>query len=157
MLDRVKAVVSKAAFRGLMASKALWSPVALGASALIVDRSGKVLLARHSYISGWSLPGGGVGRGEPPAAAILRELKEEIGTVRADAPELVGVFSHRSGWVTNVIVLYRLDNAQIEFTPSLEVREVQFVDPANPPPGTSRGTRRRLAEFARQMPPALMW
>ena len=79
MLDRVKAVVSKAAFRGLMASKALWSPVALGASALIVDRSGKVLLARHSYIRAGRCLAAASARGEPPAAAILRELKEEIG------------------------------------------------------------------------------
>src|ERR1700690_712037 len=97
MLDRAKSFASKLAFEGLMTAKTLLSPVALGAHALIVDRSGKILLARHSYMAGWSLPGGGVGRGEPPEAAILRELKEEIGKVRSDPPVLVGVFSRRVG------------------------------------------------------------
>jgi 8-oxo-dGTP pyrophosphatase MutT (NUDIX family) len=157
MLDRAKSFASKLAFGGLMTAKTLLSPVALGAHALIVDRSGKVLLARHSYMAGWSLPGGGVGRGEPPAAAILREIKEEIGEVRADAPQLVGVFSRRSGWATNVIVLYALTNADVVFTPNLEVREIIFADPSAPPAGTSRGTARRLAEFAGKAPPAPYW
>jgi 8-oxo-dGTP pyrophosphatase MutT (NUDIX family) len=157
MLDRAKSFASKLAFDGLMTAKTLLSPVALGAHALIVDRSGKILLARHSYMAGWSLPGGGVGRGEAPAAAILRELKEEIGEVRADAPQLVGVFTRRSGWATNVIVLYALTNADVVFTPNLEVREIIFADPADPPAGTARGTARRLAEFAGKAPPSPYW
>jgi ADP-ribose pyrophosphatase YjhB (NUDIX family) len=157
MLAGVKSFASRLGVGGLMAVKAVWSPVALGAHALIVDCSGKVLLARHSYMTGWSLPGGGVARGEAPVDAILRELKEEIGEVRADAPQLIGIFSRRSGWATNVIVLYRLANAQVTFTPNLEVREVIFVDPADPPQGTSVGTRRRLAEFAGNLPPAPYW
>jgi 8-oxo-dGTP pyrophosphatase MutT (NUDIX family) len=157
MLDRAKNLLSEVAFGAMMAAKALFSPVALGASALIVDRAGKVLLARHSYMTGWSLPGGGVARGEPPAAAVLRELREEIGSVRSDAPELVGVFSRRSGWATNVVLLYRMTNADVVFTPNFEVREILFVDPADPPPGTTAGTRRRLAEFANKTPPALTW
>jgi 8-oxo-dGTP pyrophosphatase MutT (NUDIX family) len=140
-----------------MAFKALRSPVALGAHALIVDRDGKVLLARHSYMAGWSLPGGGVGRAEPPVHALMRELGEEIGSVSADEPELIGVFSRASGWATNVVMLYRLSNATVAFTPNLEVREILFVDPSTPPPGTSAGTRRRLAEFATKAPPALTW
>lgn len=157
MLNRVRSFASSVGFGAMMAVKALVSPVALGASALIVDRSGKVLLARHSYMKGWSLPGGGVGRGEPPATALLRELAEEIGSVRGDTPELIGVFSRRSGWVTNVVLLYRLANAEVDFTPNFEVREVQFVDPVNPPPGTTAGTRRRLAEFVNTAPPSLSW
>jgi len=44
------------------------------------DAAGQVLLIRHSYGSGnWMLPGGGLGRGEDPLAAALRELREETG------------------------------------------------------------------------------
>ena len=140
-----------------MALKALKSPVALGVHALIVDAEGRVLLARHSYMNGWSLPGGGVGRGEAPLVALRRELAEEIGGVSADEPELVGVFSRPSGWATNVVVLYRLANATVTFRPNLEVREIVFAEPANPPPGTAAGTRRRLAELTAKAPPALTW
>ena len=140
-----------------MALKALRSPVALGVHAMIIDAEGKVLLARHSYMKGWSLPGGGVGRGEAPLAALRRELAEEIGSVSADEPELVGVFSRPSGWATNVVVLYRLNNATVTFRPNLEVREIVFVEPTNPPPGTAAGTRRRLVELATKAPPGLTW
>ena len=157
MLARARSFASRLGIGWLMAAKAMLAPVALGAHALIVDRSGKVLLARHSYMSGWSLPGGGVKRGEAPLDAIMRELKEEIGEVRADAPELIGIFSRRAGWATNVIVLYRLTNADVSFTPNLEVREIVFVDPAAPPHGTAHGTSRRLAEFVSKAPPSRHW
>jgi 8-oxo-dGTP pyrophosphatase MutT (NUDIX family) len=145
------------ALGALMTAKALWSPVALGVHALIVDADGRVLLARHSYMKGWSLPGGGVGRGEPPLKALLRELREELGSVRSAEPELVGIYSRRAGWATNVVLLYKLADASVTFTPNFEVREVLFVDPAVPPSGTASGTRRRLAEFAGNAPPALTW
>src|SRR5215475_7033205 len=92
-----------------IAAQAILNPVALGACAL-VEREGKILLVRHSYVPGWLLPGGGVGRGEPPADAVVRELREEIGLVRSSPPAFVGLYSRRAGWVTNVIALYRIDD-----------------------------------------------
>jgi 8-oxo-dGTP pyrophosphatase MutT (NUDIX family) len=157
MLAGAKFLVSRLSLGAMMTAKALWSPVALGVHALIVDADGKVLLARHSYMKGWSLPGGGVGRGEPPLTALKRELREEIVTVVSAEPELVGMYSRRAGWATNVVLLYRLSNASVAFTPNFEVREIRFVDPLSPPPGTSAGTRRRLAEFASKAPPVLTW
>lgn len=157
MASEARSFFSRLAFSAMMTAKALWSPVALGVHALIVDADGKVLLARHSYMKGWSLPGGGVGRGEPPLTALQRELREEIGSVTSAEPELIGMYSRRVGWATNVVLLYKLINASVEFTPNFEVREIQFVDPKSPPPGTSAGTRRRLAEFASGSPPALIW
>jgi 8-oxo-dGTP pyrophosphatase MutT (NUDIX family) len=157
MLAGAKSFVSRLGFGAMMTAKALWSPVALGVHALIIDADGKVLLARHSYMKGWSLPGGGVGRGEPPLTALRRELREEIGSVTSAEPELIGMYSRRAGWATNVVLLYKLDNASVVFTPNIEVREILFVDPKSPPPGTSAGTRRRLAEFASKAPPALTW
>ncbi|HLJ52436.1 MAG TPA: NUDIX domain-containing protein, partial [Rhizomicrobium sp.] len=66
---RTSSLPSRLAFGAMMTAKALWAPVALGVHALIVQPGGKVLLARHSYMRGWSLPGGGVGRGEAPITA----------------------------------------------------------------------------------------
>jgi len=95
----------------MMAARALLSPVAFGAHALIVNREGKVLLARHSYKGGWSLPGGGVDRGEPAEAAMLREMKEELGGVTSKPPVFIGLYTRKAGWATNLIALYRLDEA----------------------------------------------
>jgi 8-oxo-dGTP diphosphatase len=40
---------------------------------------GRILMIRHSYRNRLSWPGGGVRRGEDPAAAAIRELHEELG------------------------------------------------------------------------------
>jgi 8-oxo-dGTP diphosphatase len=40
---------------------------------------GQILMIRHSYRSRLSWPGGGIGRGEEPADAAIRELHEELG------------------------------------------------------------------------------
>jgi 8-oxo-dGTP pyrophosphatase MutT (NUDIX family) len=51
-----------------------------GVSVIGVDDTGRVLLVRHAYGSGrWSLPGGGLGRAEDPAACARREIREELG------------------------------------------------------------------------------
>ena len=42
---------------------------------------GELLVVRHSYRYGWSLPGGRLRRGETPRQAAVRELREEVGIV----------------------------------------------------------------------------
>lgn len=52
---------------------------------MVINEDNEVLLVRGVISDGkWSLPGGGVARGEEPAAAARRELFEETGI---DAPE----------------------------------------------------------------------
>ena len=148
--------MSRLALMAKVTVQAIMAPVAFAACALVV-RDNRVLLVRHSYVRGWLLPGGGVGRAEPPTDAILRELKEEIGLVRSAPPEFVGLYSRRTGWVTNVIALYRVDDAEFNFRSNLEIREVQFVDPVSPPDGTPPSVRRRLSEFARLQPQSAHW
>jgi 8-oxo-dGTP pyrophosphatase MutT (NUDIX family) len=149
--------LSRAGLSAYVGLKAWISPVAFGVLAIVDDEAGRVLLVRHSYQPGWHLPGGGVGAAEPPAEAILRELKEEVGLVESAAPELVGIFTRRLGWVTNVIALYRVGQARIAFIPNAEIREILWADPRALPEGTVRGTRRRLAEFTDKTAPQPYW
>ena len=58
----------------------------LGVRAVVIDAAGKVFLVRHSYVSGWHLPGGGVERGETLRDALERELIEEGNIRLVDAP-----------------------------------------------------------------------
>ncbi|MGB8602683.1 MAG: NUDIX domain-containing protein [Rhizomicrobium sp.] len=139
-----------------LTSRAISSPTTVGVTAL-VECEGKIVLVRHSYLPGWHLPGGGVDRGEPPATAVLREMREEIGLTKSAPPQLVGVLTRRYGLTTNHVLLYRLAGAEFTFKPNLEIRGCQLADPAAPPDGTSAATRRRLAEYLTQMSPAAHW
>lgn len=76
---------------------ALWlrQRTTLGAQIALVDNR-RVLLVRHSYKSGWHLPGGGVEPPEAPETTAARELKEGTGYELLDHPELVGLFPNPS-------------------------------------------------------------
>ena len=137
-------------------ARALLKPVDFGVAAL-VEQGGKVVLVRHSYISGWMLPAGGVGRGEPPAEAILRELREEIGLTRSATPQLFGLYVRKALLATNVIALYRVREASFVFKPNWEIRALTLADPAAPPPGTAAAVGRRFQELLGEAPPSLMW
>ena len=49
----------------------------VGAICVVERDDGAVLLVRLAYRNGWGLPGGLLKRGETPAAAVLREVREE--------------------------------------------------------------------------------
>lgn len=53
----------------------------LASGALFVDRD-RILLVRKTYGHRWDIPGGYVDRGESPATACEREVREELGLVR---------------------------------------------------------------------------
>ena len=68
----------------------------IAAYALTVDEADRILLARLTYpelkAGWWTLPGGGLGFGELPTEAVLRELTEETGLTGA-VESLAGVES----------------------------------------------------------------
>jgi len=127
-------------------ARSVVSPSILGVSGAVFDGAGRVLLVRHSYISGWHLPSGGVGLGEHPDAAIRRELGEEVG-LSGGAVRFAGMYARKVGWVSAPVALYRVEEGMVNFRPNLEVRAICFADPSAPPPGTAAGTLRRLAEL----------
>ena len=59
------------------------TPVILVVACALVDTDGRVLIARrplHKTMAGlWEFPGGKVEPGERPEAALIRELREELG------------------------------------------------------------------------------
>jgi 8-oxo-dGTP pyrophosphatase MutT (NUDIX family) len=140
-----------------LGSKALMSPVAFGVNAIVNDEDGRVILVRQTYMEGLHLPGGGVSAGEPPAEAIVRELKEEIGLISSGPAEFMGLYTRRFGFVTNVVALYRVRDAKFEFKPNFEIREIARIDPRFPPDEVRPGTRRRLAELVGSAPVSPYW
>ena len=60
--------------------------------AAIIERDGRILICRRtasqSHPLQWEFPGGKVERGESPAAALARELEEELGITGAAGREI---------------------------------------------------------------------
>lgn len=58
-------------------------PLVLVVAVALIDADGRVLIAERpagkSMAGLWEFPGGKVGEGETPEAALIRELKEELG------------------------------------------------------------------------------
>jgi 8-oxo-dGTP diphosphatase len=60
----------------------------VGVAAVVLDEQRRVLLLKHVFhpAAPWGLPGGWLERDEAPAAAVLRELKEETGLTAVLGP-----------------------------------------------------------------------
>jgi len=64
----------------------------LGAFAIILDDQQRILLCHRRDHDLWNLPGGHVEQGEAPWAAVIREVKEEVG-LDVEVERLAGVYS----------------------------------------------------------------
>jgi 8-oxo-dGTP pyrophosphatase MutT (NUDIX family) len=120
----------------------------LGVRGLVLDGDNKVFLVKHSYVSGWHLPGGGVEVGETFLEALRRELMEEGRIELTDEPPLHGLFfnahvSPRDHVAVYVVRQFRQDRQP---EPNREIVECGFYDAAALPAETTKGTRLRIAE-----------
>jgi ADP-ribose pyrophosphatase YjhB (NUDIX family) len=131
----------------------------MGVRAVVIDAGGQVFLVRHSYVSGWHLPGGGVERGETLVQALARELREEGSIEVVGTPPLHGVFynpvdSPRDHVAVFVVRVFRQDPA---VRPNREIVERGFFSLDALPKETTPGTRRRLAEVLEGAPIGPKW
>lgn len=112
----------------------VWPPRGQGVKAMLLC-GGQLLLVRHSYgPNRWELPGGGVRHGEDPAAALRRELGEELGlTVEAAAPIAVRAGPGRRRHHRTHLYRVDLQSPGVRLDP-VEIVEARWWDPAAPPP-----------------------
>ena len=120
----------------------------MGVRAVVLDGDDKVFLVKHSYVSGWYLPGGGVEVGETLLESLRRELMEEGRIELVGEPVLHGVFfnahvSRRDHVAVYVIRHFRQDRLP---EPNHEIVECGFYDAGALPADTTAGTRLRIAE-----------
>ena len=109
-----------------------------GASAIVADGEGRIVLLRRSDNGRWALPGGVMDIGESIAHAVAREVQEETG-LHVEPKRVVGiytdpghVFAFDDGEVRqqfSICFACRLVGGEIR--PSSESTEVRFFAPAD--------------------------
>jgi 8-oxo-dGTP diphosphatase len=105
-------------------------------AALIRDDAGRVLLVRKRGTSAFMQPGGKLDAGEDDIAALSREISEELGCIVVPASvRPLGAFDAVAANEPGFRVaanLYRVDVTG-EISPSQEIDEAIWIDPASPP------------------------
>lgn len=137
--------------------RALWrvtGPGRAGVHAVPLTRQGKVVLVLLTYAPGWRVPGGGRKRGEAPEAAMLRELREEIGLVGHGAVERLDDVRPPSGLAGDRSAFFLVRDVVYRPRRSLEVEEVREFDPDRLPADTTRWTAQLVERCAGAKPPA---
>ena len=131
----------------------------LGVRGVVLDGDNRVFLVKHSYVSGWHLPGGGVEAGETFRDALKRELMEEGRVELLGEPDLHGVFfnshvSRRDHVAVYVIRRFRQDRLP---EPNREIVACGFFNADALPPDTTEGTRLRIAEALKNREKTATW
>lgn len=131
----------------------------LGVRAVVLDERNRVFLVKHSYVSGWHLPGGGVETGQTFMDALKRELSEEGRIELAGEPMLHGLFFNRRISPRDHVAVYvvRSFTQDRPPEPNREIMDTGFFDLDDLPPDTTRGTRLRLAEVLQNQPRTEDW
>jgi ADP-ribose pyrophosphatase YjhB (NUDIX family) len=131
----------------------------LGVRAVVLDGENRVFLVKHSYVSGWHLPGGGVEVGETFGDALRRELVEEGRIEMLGEPVLHGVFlnSHVSRRDHVAVYLVRHFSQDRPPEPNREIVASGFFEPGALPAETTEGTRLRISEVLENRPPIAIW
>ena len=131
----------------------------LGVRGLVLDAQGRVFLVKHSYVSGWHLPGGGVEPGETIWQALERELREEGNIELTDKPLFHGFYfnGHVSDRDHVALFIVRAFRQSAPPQPDHEIIAHGFYAPDALPDGTSTATRTRIAEALSGAPVQDRW
>lgn len=98
-------------------------------------KDGKILLLKESKEKGemWELPGGGLEFGEDPQTGLKREILEETSLIVTNVSKnpiyaWQNKFENKRNldWYHSLVVAYKIDLANLEFTPSQECVDIGF-------------------------------
>lgn len=150
MLHLIPAPLHRVLYRVAHAARRQWwrirRPHRRSVVVAAFDEHDRVLLVRHSYgPPAWSLPGGGMDRGEQPDEAARREIREELRCGLTDLA-VIDVTEQR---VAGSLELQHLFAARLAGEPTPDMREIVAVtlaDPDHLPEPCHGWTRRKVAQ-----------
>jgi 8-oxo-dGTP pyrophosphatase MutT (NUDIX family) len=131
----------------------------LGVRAVVLDGDNRVFLVKHSYVTGWHLPGGGVEVGETFRDALQRELAEEAAIELSGEPALHGLFFHRHVSRRDYVAVYLIRHFRQDRLPepNHEIVACGFFAAGALPAETTEGTRLRISEVLEGRAPIATW
>lgn len=130
----------------------LLPPLTIGVRAVVVDPAGRIALVRHTYDARWYLPGGGVNPGEAIAAAVHREVREELGFDMLTPERVIGIFHHRSHGRDDHVVLFLVRAMgvvpeRLRTADPFEIAEAAWFAPDDLPEALSPATQLRITDY----------
>ena len=158
-LKAVRRAFEKPLQRAALGVSRLTRGMTLGVRALVIDHDRRIFLVKHSYVSGWYLPGGGVEPGETLIDALIRELREEANLEPTAPPLLHGMFfNDRLSPRNHVAVFVLRDFRRIgEPVPDYEIIAHGWFALEELPNDTTAATRARIAEILGGAPVTERW
>ncbi len=98
---------------------------------MLIECQGKILLTRLGYAHlGWTIPGGGVHRGESYAEAARREIKEEVGIILGNLDK-IGEYESRKEYKRDTVVCFRAIVSSSDFRiDNIEIAEAGWFAPS---------------------------
>jgi ADP-ribose pyrophosphatase YjhB (NUDIX family) len=126
-------------------------PRTLGVRALVLDGAERVALVKHTYRDYWYLPGGGVNKRESFAAALARELREEIGLTDFRLDRVLGVYRNGGEGKDDHVVIFvvRTEAVEIRAADALEIEDAGWFALDALPRDISPASARRIEEWRR--------
>ena len=114
---------------------------------MLLDGDERVVLVRHTYTDHWYLPGGGVKKGEGIAAALFRELADEVAVTDATIERALGVYHSRAEGKDDHVVIFVVRGAAgsaLRRADAVEIAQAEWFTLDRLPETMSPATARRI-------------